>query len=72
LVNENVPSDNGFVMAMAAYPAIEQNAYFCGVDCLRTWLDTRYPPGKAPYHGGKRWAEYQRKQRAAGEPRQWK
>jgi hypothetical protein len=72
LVNESVPSEGGLVTDMAAYPAIEQNTCFCGVDCLRTWLDKRYPPRKAPYHGGKCWAEYQRQQRAVGKPRHWK
>lgn len=37
LVVERIPSVGGVVTAMAAYPPIEQNAYFCGLDCLRGW-----------------------------------
>lgn len=69
LLNESVLSGGGAVTAMGAYPAIEQNAYFCGVDCLRVWLNKKYPAEGSPYHGGKCWAEYQRKQREAGKLR---
>ena len=71
LVNESVPSESGCVTAMVVYPAINRNVHFCGVDCLRAWLDKEYPAGEH-YPDGKAWAEYQRKQRAAGKPRQWK
>lgn len=71
LVNERVPSVSGVVTSMGAYPAIKHDAHFCEIACLRDWLDKEYPAGKQ-YHGGKCWADYQRKQRAAGEPRQWK
>jgi len=66
LLNERVPSGGGAVTAMAVYPAIKRDAYFCGVECLRAWLDKEYPAGQQ-YHGGKAWAGYSRKQRAAGE-----
>jgi hypothetical protein len=52
---------------MGAYPAIRRDAHFCGVDCLRTWLDKNYPAANGPYHGGKCSAKYQREQRAKGE-----
>ena len=71
LVNEHIPAASPVVTLMGAYPAIAHDAHFCGVDCLRSWLDKNYPADKAPYHGGKCWAEYQRKQRASGEERRW-
>lgn len=71
LANEHVPSVGGCVTAMGAYPAIKHDVYFCEVACLRKWLDENYPVEKGPYHGGKCWAEYQRKQRAAGAERRW-
>jgi hypothetical protein len=46
LVNERMPTVGGFVTAMAAYPAIERDAYFCGVDCLAVWLADKYPTAK--------------------------
>lgn len=61
LVNQPVPSAGGFVHSMLAYPAIEKDAYFCGVECLRAWLDKHYPAAKGPYHRGKLGARrYQR------------
>lgn len=67
LNNERVPSTGGFVTSMGAYPAIKTDAHFCGVDCLRGWLDKEFPVENAPYHGGKCWAAYQRKCRANGD-----
>lgn len=65
LVNERLPIASGVatVTSMGVYPATMQDGYFCGVDCLRSWLDKEYPPGKR-HHGGKAWAEHQRKERA--------
>jgi hypothetical protein len=65
LINESVPSLGGFVKSMIAHPAIKDDVHFCGVDCLRKWLDQNYPAAKAPYHGGKLWAKMQREHRAA-------
>lgn len=65
LDNERVPSVGGFVTSMMAYPALDDGAkHFCGIDCCRDWLNKVYPKKKGPYHGGKCWAEYQRKERA--------
>lgn len=72
LSNEAVPNYSNFATLMGVSPAIKRDAHFCGVDCLRSWLDKTYPADGGPYHGGKAWAEYQRKQRAKGEERRWK
>jgi hypothetical protein len=39
LLNESIPSRGGFVTDMMIYPALEQNAYFCGLGCLDKWRD---------------------------------
>ncbi len=39
LKNEHVPSVGGFVTDMMVYPAIEHDVHFCGLSCLRAWLD---------------------------------
>lgn len=30
------------VTDMLMYPPIEKDVYFCGIGCLRTWLDLNY------------------------------
>lgn len=37
LVNERIPPQEGLVTAMAAYPIIENDAYFCCWGCLSAW-----------------------------------
>ena len=37
LIVERIPSRGGAVTAMAVYPPISQNAYFCGLSCLKDW-----------------------------------
>lgn len=49
LVNQRIPSMGGFVTAMAAYPAIDHNAYFCGVPCCAAWLAANYPNALSDY-----------------------
>lgn len=44
LVNEQIRSRGGVVTAMAKYPAIERDAHFCGLGCLRKWLDREVAP----------------------------
>lgn len=61
---------NAAVTCMAVYPAIQEDADFCGINCLREWLDKHYPADRR-HHGGKAGADWQRKERAkkdAGEP----
>lgn len=38
LENEGIPSRGGIVTAMAAYPALERDAYFCDMRCLLKWI----------------------------------
>ena len=65
LVNERVPlpPGDGVAYSMGAYPAIKTDAHFCGVECLRSWLDSEYPADRR-YHGGFAFAAAQRKARA--------
>lgn len=64
LVNVSLGSRGaGAVTSMMVYPAIPQDADFCGINCLREWLDKRYPADKK-YHGGKAWAEHMRQERS--------
>jgi hypothetical protein len=70
LVNQRVPPASSSVTAMGACPALDKAAHFCGVNCLRIWMDKRYPAG-GTYADAKCWAGYQRRQRAEGKPRQW-
>lgn len=43
LYNERLPCGIGAVTDMMIYPIIERNAHFCGLLCLRAWLDKIYP-----------------------------
>lgn len=43
LVNERMPRWDGAVTDMLLYPQIKQDAHFCGVGCLRIWLDKEHP-----------------------------
>lgn len=42
LINESIPSRGGFVSDMMIYPAIEKNAYFCGLPCFLDWIKREY------------------------------
>lgn len=39
LLNQHIPSVGGWVTAMAAYPHLKQNSYFCSADCLKKWVE---------------------------------
>lgn len=52
LANQSLPSRGGLVTLAAIYPAIKRTAHFCGIQCLRQWLDKEYPADKK-HHGGK-------------------
>lgn len=39
LINENIQSVGGFVTSAMRYPAIKHNAHFCGMKCLKQWVD---------------------------------
>lgn len=39
LRSENIPSSGPVVTDMMVYPAIERDAHFCRVECLREWLN---------------------------------
>jgi hypothetical protein len=41
LRNESMPTRGGFVTAMGKYPAMDNNAHFCGLACLDLWTDRR-------------------------------
>jgi len=39
LKSEKIPPCNGLVTNMMVYPEIEEDKYFCGLDCLMEWLE---------------------------------
>lgn len=43
LYNENIQSRGVAVTAMMKRPRIKRDAHFCGVRCLRLWLDKNHP-----------------------------
>lgn len=43
LIAEALPSRSMCVTDMMIYPPIKQDAHFCGLGCLRTWLNKEFP-----------------------------
>jgi hypothetical protein len=41
LRNEEIPIGYDTVTDYHIYPPLEKNAYFCNLNCLRRWLETR-------------------------------
>jgi hypothetical protein len=39
LINEKIPSRGGAVSDMYMLPLIEDNAHFCGLGCLKKWIN---------------------------------
>lgn len=44
LLNERLPLRGNMCTDMMIYPPIKQDAYFCGVGCLKTWLNRGMTP----------------------------
>lgn len=40
---EKLPYRSACVTDMMIYPPIERDAHFCGIGCLRVWLDSKTP-----------------------------
>ena len=40
-------SGTGFVTAMMIYPPLKNDAYFCGINCVRIWMDKNHPAREA-------------------------
>jgi hypothetical protein len=53
LCNQSIAPSSNPVSLMGFYPAIERDAHFCGVDCLRWWLNKNYPVSERRYTRGK-------------------
>lgn len=43
LVNDSLPSRSNVVTSMMIYPPIDRDAHFCGINCLKKWLSSKYP-----------------------------
>ena len=43
LSNESIRSKDGVVTLMVMEPPLKSNAHFCGVGCLKTWINKEYP-----------------------------
>jgi len=41
LKNERIPCRSGPVTCMMKYPALENDVYFCGLNCLYEWIDSK-------------------------------
>ena len=41
LVNQRIPCKEGSLTDMMVYPPIQQDAHFCGLGCLKTWLNNK-------------------------------
>ncbi len=39
LLNQGIPSRGGFVTDVMLYPHLEHDRYFCGVRCMRKFLE---------------------------------
>lgn len=46
LVSELISNPCGVGTLMMKYPAIDAAAYFCGLQCLRKWIDHNETDGK--------------------------
>jgi len=45
LINSPIPSREGMVTALYVNPCLKENACFCGISCLKQWLDKMYEKG---------------------------
>lgn len=39
VASEPIPSKEGFVTAMAAWPTFSRNMHFCGIVCLKEYVE---------------------------------
>lgn len=39
LINQNKPSQGGFVTDMMMYPILDRDKHFCGMICLKRWVE---------------------------------
>lgn len=41
LMNQHMPSKGGAVTAMLIHPIIDKDAYFCGIKCMKKWIENK-------------------------------